>query len=172
MTATGSRAATVSAFFPSPEAVDAVVARLLDRGLPRDLVDVAVSPAAARIFYPRLARAPGNMGFAYAGIGALAGLIGGSLVSLAIVAASGFTLDRTLALVQLLGPNVATLAGAVLGGLVGLFTRQKPAVPFGRVGDRDAILLVVSGLDPTQVIPIKDFIAKAGGEALQLHFGS
>ncbi len=80
---------------------------------------------------------------------------------------------HSFALIQLLGPNVATLVGAAIGGTIGLLTPKRLGLPFGRAFERDdGILLVVSGLDPTQVVAVRDVIAQGGGDAVQLHFGS
>ncbi|MBI6545825.1 MAG: hypothetical protein HY692_03465 [Cyanobacteria bacterium NC_groundwater_1444_Ag_S-0.65um_54_12] len=161
----------VSAFFRSPELVEQVAKGLVQHGLPRDLIDITVSPIAAERYYSRRVRSSGTMVFPYAGGGALIGLLVGVLIALAVMAVPGYTRSWTFSVAQLLGPNVATLVGAIVGGLWGIFTPRHLGEPFRRVCERDEILLVITGVDSAQAVPVRDYLTRAGGEAAQLHFG-
>ena len=78
-----------------------------------------------------------------AGQGALVGLLASSLLALGIIAVSGLDAPGPLAIVQLLGPNVGTLGGAVVGAGLGLARRRPPGDLYCRVRDTGGILLLV-----------------------------
>ncbi|HEX7049592.1 MAG TPA: hypothetical protein VF188_05220 [Longimicrobiales bacterium] len=164
---------TVSALFDAPEAVDRAVAALIGAGLPRDLIEVAVSPEAARRHYAGRARAPGREALRYAGIGGLTGLILGALISLILAALPGFLDPGIGAIVQLLGPNLCTVGGAALGGIIGLFVRRRPAPRHARAAEApSAIIIVVTARSEREAATLARILARSGGREPRLEAGS
>jgi hypothetical protein len=131
-----------SALFEQSEAVEAALVTLVRAGVPRDLIDVVVAPEAAQRFYNGLAKSPGRTTLRYAGRGGLIGLLLGALISFAIIALPGFQSPGTVAIVQLLGPNLMTVLGAVIGGLVGLSGRGSPEQRHRRAGESPGSIVV------------------------------
>lgn len=154
----------VSAVFPDTDAVDRALVRLNRAGVPRDLVDVVVSPAAAERFYRGKARPLGREAVRYAGIGGLVGLIAGAVISLAIVAVPGFQDAGLTAVVQLIGPNLATVSGAVIGGIIGLFVQRRVERRFERAAEApDSIIVVVTARSEEEVRGIGQMLVESGG---------
>lgn len=159
---------TVSALFANTAAVDEAVKQLTSAGMPRDLVEVVVAPEAAARFYGGTARAEQHQTLRFAGIGALAGLIIGVALSLVMISLPGFASGGREAIVQLLGPNVMTVAGAAIGAVVGRFTRRGPEARHRRAGESPAsILLVVRLPAAAQRDAVASLIAAAGGMAVE-----
>ena len=79
---------TVTALFDSAAGVDAALDALYTAGMPRDLIDVVVSPEAAAHFRGGFVRGPGRETFRFAGIGGLTGLLLGAATSLVMCDAS------------------------------------------------------------------------------------
>ena len=120
---------TVTALFDDRVGVDRTVDALYSAGTPRDLVEVVVSRAAAEQHYADAGsglRHPGRETFRYAGIGGLLGFIAGVVIGLVMVALPGIRDAGDMALVQVFGPNMATVVGAALGAVFGVFRRQRP----------------------------------------------
>ena len=160
----------VTALYNSPDAVDRAVDALYLAGMPRDLIQVVVSRAAAAQFYsaralgPRRARAPGRETFRYAGAGALVGFIGGVIFSLVMLVWPGIEAPGAMAPVALFGPNVGTTAGAAIGALFGFTRRQKPDPRFARAAEaRDAILLAVHARDAREAGLLASLMEAQGG---------
>lgn len=154
----------VSALFDSREAVDSVLVRLHDAGVPRDLIEVVVSPAAARRIYGGAGRPPRRQTLRYAGIGALAGVVAGATLSLVLVAWPGLDAPGGLAVVQLLGPNMTTILGAVLGSLAGVFAHRRPLPRHRRAGEaEDAAVVLVAGRSREEAEAIMDLLRTGGG---------
>lgn len=160
----------VSALFDSPEAVDAALDALYTAGIPRDLVEVVVSRAAAERHYAgrgpgqRPARGPGRETFRYAGIGALVGFVGGVLFSLLMLMWPGIDAPGGMAPVALFGPNVGTTAGAALGALLGFMRRQQPDRRYARAAEaQDAILLAVHAREVAEAELLGRLMAANGG---------
>src|SRR4029079_12016970 len=79
---TGSREPlAVTALFDTAAGVDAALDALYNAGMPRDLIDVVVSPEAAAHFRGGYVRGPGRETFRFAGIGGLTGLMLGAAIS-------------------------------------------------------------------------------------------
>lgn len=130
---------TVSALYLSPEAVEKTLEQLVATGVPRDLIDVVVSPWAAQYFYAGRATRPGGGVARYAGISGLTGLIVGGVISLAWLALPGFQDPGALAVVQLLGPNM----GTTLGAGIGVFAQRQPERRHARAGEAVHRIVVV-----------------------------
>lgn len=159
---------TVSALFAEAAAVDEAVKLLTSAGMPRDLIEVVVAPEAAARFYGGTARATRYQTLRFAGIGALAGLIIGVVLSLVMISLPSFASAGPEAVVQLLGPNVMTVSGAAIGAVVGRFTRRGPDARHRRAGESPAsILLVVRLPAATQRDAVAALLASAGGTAVQ-----
>ncbi|HEX6939297.1 MAG TPA: hypothetical protein VF158_07780 [Longimicrobiales bacterium] len=159
--------AAVSALYDDPEAVDRVVARLVRAGVPRDLIDVVVSPRAAARFYPGRARAPGRDAMRYAAAGGLIGLIVGTVVSLAFVISPGFQPPGTAIIAQLLGPNLGTVAGALIGALIGLFVRRRAERSHRRAREApDAIVVVVTARSTEEEGALLRLLGETGREPI------
>ena len=157
----------VSAFFSSTEAVDNAVRQITEAGLPRDLVEVVVAEPAAARFYPGSSRPPGHETVRYAGAGALVGLVLGVIGSLILVSLPTFFGPGPAALVQLLGPNVATVMGALVGALIGRFVPRANADSHSRAGERpDEILVVARPPDARQVKQVSELLSMAGGRLI------
>lgn len=156
----------VSALFDSTAAVDRALVRLSRAGLPRDLIEVVVAPPAAARFYGGTVHGPGRETLRFAGIGGLIGLVLGAAAALAMIAFGGMTKPGLGALVQLLGPNAATVTGAVVGGAIGTFVRRAPASRHRRAGEApDAILVLVRARSTAEADAVTPMLAAAGGRA-------
>ena len=135
---------TVSGFFNSEEAVNAVIHACVHRGVPRDLIDVAVSAAASPRFYGGRARANRDSWFSWTGRGALAGLLISATLSLALILMPGFNDSYVMAIVQFLGPDIGVIVGAFLGALYGWLKPGDVKPQLKRATLRsDAVLMLV-----------------------------
>lgn len=160
---------TVSAFFTVPNQVDHALSACLRLGIPRDLIDLAISePAAAK--YPQLK--PGknrDAWFAWTGKGALAGLLLSSLATLTIVLLQGFEVSSQAALVQLLGPDIGIVLGAVIGAVYGALKESKTNQLMLRSLEReDAMLLLVYMQPQEEAEKVSQVLTSHGGEAVQV----
>lgn len=157
----------VTALFDSADAVDTVLDRLQDAGVPRDVIEVVVSRTAAQRFYRGVAHLPDREVLHYAGIGGLTGLVLGATISLVMLALAGEAEEvprRSAAIVQLLGPNFTTVTGALLGGGYGFFRRRRPRPYYARLAEAtSAILVAVAARTAEQVEALKQILAGAGG---------
>lgn len=159
----------VSGFFDDTETVDRALIELNRRGVPSDLVEVIVSPEGAQRHYPRTARPPGTEAFRYAGIGGLAGLIAGSILSLLLVSMPGFLDAGVTAIVQLIGPNLATIGGAALGAVMGLFVHRRAERRHRRLLEApDLILLIVTTRSREEARTLARWLTAAGGREVRL----
>lgn len=155
----------VSARFDSTAAVNGALVALSAAGLPRDLIEVVVAPAAAQRFYGGTVHGPGRETLRFAGIGGLVGL--GAAIALGMLALGGDATPGAAALVQLLGPNLATVTGAVVGGAIGMFVRRGPAPRHRPAGEApDAILVLVRARSDAEARAIAPMLASAGGRDL------
>jgi hypothetical protein len=154
-----------SAFFAQPEQVERAVADLVASGVPRDLIDVIVSPQANQAHYGGRARRLGSQTMRFAGAGALLGLLIGVVLSLEIILVfpAAEPPAGELSVTQLLGPNVAMMIGLVLGALFGAFVRRKPWGSLARVRDRDEILIAVRATPAERVPDVVATLEAAGG---------
>jgi hypothetical protein len=158
----------VSALFESSDAVDAAVLRLCEAGIPRDRIQVAVAPAAARRYYGGRARTSSHQAMRFGALGGFVGLLAGSALSLVLLAAPGREEPDALLFVQLLGPNLATVTGAVVGSVVGLFVRRRPSPRLLRraLADSDAIVVLVESSEPETIERAAPLLENAGGRGV------
>lgn len=158
-----------SAFFDSTSGVDEALRRLSVAGVPRDLIEIAVSAEAAGHFYGRSARGSRRQTVRYAAIGGLVGLIAGSLLSLILIAIPGFNAPGITSLVQLIGPNVATIMGALIGALIGVFVQRLGPTAHRRVMSQpSSILIVVAWQDSKQAAGIVHLLREPEGPTRRL----
>ncbi len=158
----------VSALFDSADAVERLIPSLIWAGVPRDLIEVVVTPRSAARFGLRDSRGPGRETVRFAGVGGLVGLLVGAVISLGMIALPGFASPGTGAIAQLLGPNLATLAGAVGGALIGLFVRRRSKARHRRAAAAgEAVLVVVRARGQNQVTALLQHLREAGGRDLR-----
>ncbi len=165
---------TVTALFDDTGAVDRALDALYSAGLPRDLVEVVVSREAARRYYAeargvRAPRAPGRETWRYAGIGGLVGFVGGVLMGLVMVAWPGIDAPGGLALVQLAGPNVATVGGAAIGALIGATRRRRPSPRHARAAEAaNAIVVAVAARGDDEAALLAGLLGGQGGREVRI----
>jgi hypothetical protein len=163
---------TVTAVFDDRTAVDRAVEALYSAGTPRDLVEVVVSRAAAERFYADAAqgiRRPGRETFRYAGIGGLFGFIAGVFIGLVMVALPGIEGPGGMALVQVFGPNMATIGGAAIGAVIGFFRRQRPNPRHARAAEASgSIVLAVATRSRGEAQVLGDIIGAHGGHDVRV----
>jgi hypothetical protein len=158
---------TVSGFFRKEEAVQEVMHECVHRGVPRDLIDVAVSASASPRFFGGRARANRDSWFSWTGRGALAGLLISAILTLIIVLLPGFDTSRTMAMVQLLGPDIGVIAGAFLGALYGWLKPGDIKPQLKRAAARsDAVLMLVHLQPENEADVIRQIFAKYEGEEI------
>lgn len=160
---------TVSAFFEAEQAVEDVIQRLVEQGVPRDLIDVVVSRQAMNKFFPGKARPYRDSVFSFAGRGALTGLLSMAIVTLVITFTPGYEPAGLMAHVQLAGPNVGTIVGATLGALYGLMRKSHPKPQHYRALERDdALLLLVHLQDRPHAEALSPLLTRHGASDVRL----
>ena len=157
----------IAAYFEEPQQVEEAIYRIGLLGVPRDLIEVVVSPTVASRYGGRAHRL-GNRMMAYAGAGALIGLLLGIALSLVVVLLPGTVEPGWLAFVQLLGPNAATLLGALLGGLLGALVPQRPVEIYHLAHEREEILLVVHRATPSQAERLVELLQELGSDDVRV----
>lgn len=162
----------ITALFDDRHAVERALDSLYAAGTPRDLVEVVVSREAAARHYAdarHAPRQPGRETFRYAGIGGLVGFITGVLVGLVAVAMPGIESAGGMAPVQILGPNMLTIAGAALGAVVGFFRHQQPNPRFARAAEESgAIVLAVATRSDEEARLLGGLIEAQGARGLRV----
>lgn len=154
----------VTASFLDPDRTQEALEALVRVGVPRDLIDVVVSPEAARKYYRDAARDPGNDAFRYAGAGGLIGLVVGSIISLVLIMLPGFFDKGVIPWVQLIGPNFVTVSGALIGGVIGFFKTRPPNPYHARAAaEPDAIIMVVALRSREEAERVARILSRAGG---------
>lgn len=158
-------AVTVTALLPDRAAAESVVAALLRTGLPRDRVEVAVTPAVASREFGDVRPRARHRSLVSAAVGGFIGLLLGSLAALVIVWLPGFHDAGVLAFAQLLGPNLTTLTGAVVGAGFGYFRRREPPPAHARLEEApDRILVTVSARSREEAERLAGLLERAGGD--------
>ncbi|MFL9609981.1 hypothetical protein ACKF11_07835 [Methylobacillus sp. Pita2] len=160
---------TISGFFKQQGQVDNVLAECLRLGIPRDLIDVALSEKAAAKFSSLRAKKNTDSWFAWTGRGALAGLLISSALTMAIILLAGYEVTEKMAFVQLLGPDIGIIVGAALGALYGWLRDSDTNVVMQRALERDdAMLLLVYLQPPGEAARIEQIFGRHGGEEVSL----
>lgn len=160
---------TISGFFSNEDKVKDAMVQCLHRGVPRDLIDVAVSEAASKRFFGGRAGASRDSWFSWTGRGALAGLIISALVTLGIALLPGFNTSSQMAFVQLLGPDIGIIVGAALGALYGWIKPGDIRPQMLRATERsDAVLMLVHLQPEEEAKAIEQVLAANGGEAIRV----
>jgi hypothetical protein len=164
----------VTALFDDGDSVERVLDALYTAGTPRDLIEVVVSRDAAARYYAGATghRAPRQLGretWSYAGAGALIGFVGGVLISLVMVAWPGIEAPGGLALVQLAGPNIGTVAGAGVGAVIGALRRRRPQPRHARAAEAaNAIVVAVAARSEREAELLGQLLAGHGGHSVRL----
>ncbi len=158
------RPLAVTALFPDRSATEAVVADLLRTGLPRDQIEVVVTPAVASREFADVRPRPRNRALVGAAAGGFLGLLFGSLLGLALVWLPGMHDVGVLAVAQLLGPNVATVVGAVIGAAIGFFRRPGESPRHDRLDEApDQVLVTVSARSREEAEFLAGVLEEHGG---------
>jgi hypothetical protein len=160
---------TISGFFRSEQAIEQAMRDCLKRGMPRDLIDVAVSPEAAQRFYGGRASVNRDSWFSWTGRGALTGLIISALLSLAIVLLPGYDTSPVMAYVQLLGPDIGILLGAAAGAIYGWLKPGDMKPQMLRALHRDDAALLLVHLQPEdEARQIRDILLRHQAEQVEI----
>lgn len=165
---------TVSGFFTDENAVHDSMWDCLRHGVPRDLMDVAVSRDASRHYFGgRYRTLQRDSWFSWAGRGALAGLLISAAITLIIVLLPGFTTSTSMAFVQLLGPDIGVMLGGALGALYGWFKPSDVQPQFRRAIERpDAALMLVHLQPKKEAEVIREIFARRGADAIEIEADS
>jgi hypothetical protein len=159
----------VSVTFTDPAAVERAVGALIDAAVPRDLIDIVVSPTAAQHFYQGIRTAGTRQTLRYAAIFGLVQLGVSSVVSLAAISLDDFVAPGATAVVQLLGPNMATMLGAGAGAIFGYFHHRSPRRYHARAAEEpDAIVVVVRASTVGQATALGELLEGIGGQKPRL----
>jgi len=155
----------VSGFFQSESHAAGALTRLLEIGIPRDLIDVLIEKQDETLFFNSgRTRRPSNSA-SNAGRGALFGLILFSLVSATLIVTSGAREVWKLTWIMLLGPNVGVLLGGLVGLLIGLIKKRPLPAKFERLRERKGILMIVSTKSEAESKIIEDKMREIGADS-------
>jgi hypothetical protein len=157
----------ISGFFTQPEQVDKALSACLSLGIPRDLIDVAISEKAADKYKQLKAKRNTDHWFAWTGRGALIGLLISIVLTLGIVSLKGYEISDSMALVQLLGPDIGIIVGAAIGALYGWFIESDNNVLMQRADERDdAMLFLVYLQPPSEAEKVRNILIQNGCESV------
>jgi hypothetical protein len=107
--------------------------------------------------------------FRWAGIGSLVGFLGGSFISLVLVAWPGLDAPGGMQLVALFGPNAGTTGGAALGAVLGFFRRQKPDARHARAAEASGqIVMAVLTRGEREAGALMALLAAQGGTEVRV----
>ena len=159
----------VSGFFTQRQQLDKALSACLSLGIPRDLIDVAISEKAADKFKQLKAKRNTDHWFAWTGRGALIGLLISIIFSLGILLIKGYEISDSMAIVQLVGPDIGIIVGAVLGAIYGWFIESDNNVLMQRADERDDAMLFLVYLQPSgEAEKVRDILVDNGGESVVL----
>jgi hypothetical protein len=163
------RAEPTWAYFRSAAQVDALLPSLATLGVPRDLIEVIVTPAGAQAQYAGKALAPRPV-WRFVSLGGLLGLLGGAFVALVLIARPGFDDTASLAFALLFTPMITTTAGALVGLLAALLAPPRPAGWRSRIVPPadDELLVVVRARGDEQIRLVLEALRDGGGRAAQV----
>ena len=159
----------VFGYFPTPAAVRDVLPPLARLGVPRDLIDVVVTPKAADAMYSGKRRAMRPL-WRFASIGGLLGLGSGTIVAFVLIAWPGFAQAGPFAYALLFTPMIMVAIGAVTGALASFMITRKPSDWRLRIPppDNSEILLVVRARGDEQVGLALRVLQEHGGQGAQV----
>lgn len=164
---------TVSGFFHDEHKVNEAVWECLRLGVPRDLIDVAVSQGAAQRFFGGSARTYRDGWFSWTGRGALTGLLLSAALTLGIVLFSGANTSGAVAIIQFLGPDIGVILGGALGALYGWLRTTDVKPQLRRALERaDAMLMLVHLQPQAEVDNIERIFNLHGAESVQVEADS
>jgi Na+/phosphate symporter len=153
----------VSIVFDRREPLEGAIAGLMEAGIARDQIEIVTDPATAhREFHDTLRRLPPQI-LGDAGRGALIGLIATSALSALLVLVVPMSVTGPLTIVQALGPNVGTVAGAVIGALIGWIRHRTPSNLYCRVRQTGGILMLVHCRNTEQADRMLALLGPKGG---------
>jgi hypothetical protein len=156
----------VTALFDQTEAVEAALVGLVRAGVPRDLIDVVVSPEAHERFYAKQKPMTGRAALSYGGRGGLIGLAIGVAISFSLIALPGFQSPGLTAIVQLLGPNFTTVVGALIGAAYGLRVKRPAEPRHARAAEEpSAIVIAVLTRSRAEAEQLVELLANNGGRS-------
>lgn len=160
---------TVSGFFRDENAIRGAMTECLHRGVPRDLLNVAVSAAASKYFFGGRAKVTKDLWFKWMGLGAFIGLLLSSLLTLGIIMIPGFNQSNLLAFVQLMGPDIGVITGAALGGIYGLLKPGRTKREMRRAAKRSNAALLLVHLQPREEAEVLgEILRNYGGEEIEV----
>jgi len=165
---------SVTALFDDALHVERALDALYDAGTPRDLIEVVVSREAAKRYYSdvkgrRAPREPGRETWRFAGIGGMLGFIIGVGISLVMVAWPGIEAPGGMAMVQLFGPNMGTIAGAALGAIIGATRQQRPTGRQARAAEAaNAIVFAVLARGAREAELLSELLRRQGGRDVRM----
>lgn len=159
----------VYAYFTTPSEVKVVLPPLARLGVPRDFIDVVVTPPAADRMYSGKRRAMRPL-WRFASIGGLLGLGGGAFVAFVLIAWPGFAAAGPFAYALLFTPMITVAVGASIGVIASFLTKRKPSDWRLRIPPpgNDEILVVVRARGEEQVGLVLQVLQEQGGSGAQV----
>lgn len=154
---------TISVFFDSEQAVKQAVTEVVNQGVPRDLIDVAMSEKLKDRFFRGFGQPFRDSVFSFAGRGALFGLVTTAAFSVGLSLLPGFQPPGLMSMVQLLGPDVGIVLGGALGAVYGFMRRSHPKPQHLRALNRDALLLLVHLRPRADAERLQELLVRLGG---------
>lgn len=163
------RAVPTWGYFRTAAAVDALLPELSRLGVPRDLIDVVVTPRGAQSQYGGRALAPRPV-WRFVSLGGLLGLLAGAFGGLFLIARPGFDDAANLAYALLFTPMITTTAGALIGFVAAFIAPPKPSAWRNRIvpPNDEELLVVVRARGDDQVTLVLDALRAAGGRDVQV----
>nr|MCU0627529.1 hypothetical protein [Gemmatimonadaceae bacterium] len=147
----------------------ALLPELSRLGVPRDLVEVIVTPRGAEAQYRGRAHTSRPL-WRFMSTGGLLGLLGGAFVAIVIIARPGFDAPGRLAYSLLFTPMITTTVGALAGAIAALVTPPRPSPWRARIvppGD-DELLVVVRARGDDQIQLVLEALRDGGGRSAQV----
>lgn len=160
------RSVAASVQFPTREGAERALQAVTDAGVPRDLVSFAVSEAGAIRHFEGKVEGRASVMLENAARGAWIGLVTTGLLSLGIIAWPASARPKSLGLVQLLGPNMGVMAGALIGVIWAWLAPSSTRIPGVPMPEGDQIIVSVHGLDQERANRVLGILETVGGARL------
>ena len=159
----------VFAYFASPNAVLEVLPPLARLGVPRDLIDVVVTPTGAEKMYQGQRRAIRPL-WKFASLGGVLGLGGGALVAFVIIAWPGFAKPGPFSYALLFTPLITVALGALVGVIASFVVKPRASDWRMRIPppSNDEILIVVRARGEEQIGYSLAVLNEHGGRGAQV----